>query len=138
MKSTFRILLICLPILGLNSSCSKDDSDLFVVNDFAVTMDENPSQDQLIGTIPYQINRGSTTFFITSQNVSNAISIINSSYQYQASVYVHDPVLFDFETNPLIEASVRVNRVQSHLDLSEDVLDTKTIIITINLNDLPD
>jgi hypothetical protein len=138
MKTTFKILLFGLTIFWLTGGCSKDDLDLFIVKDFTVIMDENPVQDQLIGTIPYEVNRGVTRFLIMSQNVSNAISIINSPGLKYASIYVHNPIIFDFETNPLIVANVKVNRVQTHLDFSEDVLDSKTITITINLNDLPD
>lgn len=83
------------------SGCSKDDLDLFVLNDFSVAMDENPSQDQLIGIIPYEVNKGSTQFDITSQNVSNAIYISNIQ-GIQASILVNDSALFDFEINPVI------------------------------------
>lgn len=136
MKTTFKIILCCLTIFCLTSGCSKDDLDLFAVNDFTITMDENPNQDQLIGTIPYEVNKGTTYFILTSQNVPNAISINNSSCLKMASIYVLEPTLFDFETNPVIEATVKVNRVMTHLDFSQEILESKTISITINLKDL--
>lgn len=138
MKTTFKIILHCLFIFWIIISCSKDDLDLFVVNDFTTSIDENPNQDQLIGSIPYQINRGLTEFIITSQNVPNAIRINNSYGLSNASIYVQDQVLFDFETNPIIIATVKVNKVMPHLDFSQDILDTKIITVTINLNDLPE
>ena len=138
MKNKFKIILCCLTIFLLTSGCSKDDLDLFVVNDFKVTMNENPNQDQLIGTIPYEVNKGTTNFIITSQNVPNAISINNSSGLKMASIYVNEPTLFDFEMNPVIEATVKVNRVMTHLDFSQEILESKTISIIINLKDLPE
>ncbi|MGK0253810.1 MAG: hypothetical protein ACI9OE_001288 [Mariniflexile sp.] len=138
MKTTFKAILCYLTIFWITGGCSRDDLDLFTVNGFTITMDENPDQDQLIGTIPYEVNRGTTNFIITSQNVPNAISINNSSGLKMASIYVHEPALFDFETNPLIEATVKVNRVMTHLDFSQEILESKTISITINLKDLPE
>ena len=134
MKTTFKIILCCLTIFWLNSSCSPDDSlDLFVVSDFTVTMDENPTERQLIGSIPYENFEEHTIirFFITSQNDSNAI------YFQGASIHVYDPILFDFETNPIIVANVKVQ--QGYWVLGGwDYQQTKTITVTINLNDLPD
>ena len=138
MKTTFKTILCCLTIFWITGGCTRDDLDLFVVNDFTIIMDENPDQDKLIGTITYEVNRGTTNFIITSQNVPNAISINNSSGLKMASIYVHEPALFDFETNPLIEATVKVNRVMTHLDFSQEILESKTISITINLKDLPE
>ncbi|PKQ43917.1 hypothetical protein [Confluentibacter flavum] len=138
MKTTFKIILCCLSVFWIIISCSKDDLDIFVVNDFTTTIDENPNQDQLIGIIPYQVNKGLTEFIITSQNVPNAISINNSYGFSNASIYVQDPVHFDFETNPIIIATIKVNRVIVHLDFSQDILDTKIITVSINLKDLPE
>lgn len=139
MKTTFKIILCCLPIFWIIISCSKDDLELLVVNDFTATIDENPNQDQLIGTIPYEVNRGTTLFIITSENVPNAIYISNLQ-GYHASIYVNDPTFFDFETHPIITVKVKVERgTYSWPDLATwEVFDSKTITITINLNDLPE
>ena len=43
-------------------------------------------------------------FFITSQNVSNAINIIEDD------IFVSEPILFDFEINPIIIANVKIEK----------------------------
>jgi len=135
MKNYSVFILFFILLFNCSSDESSDDNpiDLFVVNDYSVTMDENPTEHQLIGTIPYEVNNGlgGVRFFITSQNVSNAI------YLLEASIYVNNPILFDFETNPIIVANVKVERGYWY-EYSWTTLHTKTITVTINLNDLPD
>ena len=131
MKNNYVFILFFVLIFN----CSSDDNpkDLFVVNDYTVTMAENPTEYQLIGTIPYENFEEHTIirFFITSQNVSNAI------YFQGASIHVYDPILFDFETNPIIVANVKVEQGNWY-QYGWQIQQTKTITVTINLNDLPD
>ena len=144
MKTTFKILLTCLSILWLNSSCSKDDSPILIIDDYFTTIDENPINDQLIGTIPLEINLNGLsryTYTIISQSVENAIILrhgITGAEEKIISVYVNDETVFDFETNPVIMATIKVNAGSLKLDFSLEIHDTKTITVTINLNDLPD
>ncbi|MFT4806619.1 MAG: hypothetical protein ACI9YE_003855 [Psychroserpens sp.] len=117
-------------------NCSSEDFsylDKFVVNDYTVTMDEHPTEHQLIGTIPCEVYSATNhaRFIITSQNVANAI------YLGESSIYVNDPILFDFETNPIIKANVKVERGYWY-QYSWEIRETKTITVTIHLNDLPD
>ena len=143
MKTTFKILLTCLSILWLNSSCSKDDSPILIIDDYFTTIDENPISDQLIGTIPSELNSNRKlhySFTIISQSVEKAILLGNGGYfsTEMISIYVNDAAVFDFETNPVIVATIKVNAVSYNLDFSQEIHDTKTITVTINLNDLPD
>ena len=121
-------------------NCSSDDSsDSSFVNDFAIEMDENPTENQLIGTIPYEADSGQyIAFSILSQTVQNAI-YNQSAGGVDSRLFVNNPLLFDFETHPVIKVIVKVNKVRLHLDfVTYDILETKTITVTINLNDLPD
>ena len=124
-------------------NCSTDDSsDSSFVNDFTIEMDENPIDNQFIGRIPYE-GPDSAVIFLTisilNQTVQNAIYINSPDSLESNSLYVNNPVLFDFETNPVIKVTVRVNKVRLNLDfVTYDILETKTITVTINLNDLPD
>ncbi|WP_372795383.1 hypothetical protein [Lutibacter sp.] len=143
MKTTFKILVICLSILWLNNSCSKDDSPILVIDDYFITIHENPINDQLIGTIPSEINSNRELYYsfsIISQSAENAIILENGGYfsTEMISIYVNDKTVFDFETNPIIIATIKVNAVSYKLDFSQEIHDTKTITITINLNDLAD
>jgi hypothetical protein len=124
-------------------NCSPDDSsDSSFVNDFTIEMDENPTENQYIGRVPSEGLNGTIEFLtvsILNQTVQNAIYIEYPDSLGSNSLYVNNPVLFDFETNPVIKVTVRVNKVRLHLDfVTYDILETKTITVTINLNDLPD
>lgn len=135
--SVFIVLFILL------FNCSSDDSsDSSFVNDFTIEMDENPTENQFIGRIPYEGPDSSIIFLtisILSQTVQNAIYINSPDLLESNSLYVNNPELFDFETNPVIKVTLRVNKVRLNLDfVTYDILDTKTITVTINLNNLPD
>ena len=137
MNTTFKIIFCCLSIFCLSSSCSSDDSlNSFLVNDyFTVTMDENPIENQLIGKISSKVDPGKFLIYsILSPTAESAINILN--YPETGLIYVKDPSVFDFETNPVIKSTVTVYLVRYKLDFSTETLDTKTITVTINLKDL--
>jgi hypothetical protein len=140
MKTTFKILLICLSIFWLNNSCSSDNAEPTFVNDFTITMDENPTKDQLIGIIPFESDKGeSITTSILTQTVANAIHVPFPDGLYSNKIFVNNPVLFDFETNPVLKVTLKVTKVRLKLDFVTMVpLDTKTITVTIDLKDLRD
>ncbi len=143
MKITFKILFICVSSFWLISSCSKDDSPILVIDDYFITIDENPIDDQLIGTIPSEINSNRELYYfftIVSQSAENAIILGNDGYfsTKRISIYVKDKTVFDFETNPIVVAKIKVSAVSYKLDFSQEIHDTKTITVTINLNDLAD
>ncbi len=142
MKTTFKILLICLPIFWLNNSCSSDHhSDTTFVNDFTITMDENPTKNQLIGIIPQEHYSGAEfiTSSILTQTVPNAVYVEYPDALGSNRINVNNPILFDFETNPVLKVTLKVHKVRTKLDfVTLVILDTKTITVTINLNNLPD
>ena len=119
--------------------CSSDDSsDSSFVNDFAIEMDENPTENQTIGIVPYNI--GEYDNIITSiltQSVPNAVYVFASGTVGSKELLVSDPILFDFETNPIIKVTLKVEHVQGDF-FNYNTIDTKTITVTINLNNLPD
>ncbi|MDN3725419.1 cadherin repeat domain-containing protein, partial [Aequorivita sp. SDUM287046] len=86
-------------------SCSKDSNDdpnpfetTVTTSDFSVSMDENPSDGFVIGTVSGTTNQGSVTFSIMEQTPANAFTIDAASGELK----VLNKVLFDFETNPTI------------------------------------
>ncbi|PCE66055.1 hypothetical protein B7P33_01775 [Sediminicola luteus] len=89
--------------------------------DFSVTIDENPTNGQLLGTIQAS-GSGNNTFSISTQSPANALSIDTTT----GELTVADLNLFDYETNPVITATILV----------ESGVDTATITATINLNDV--
>jgi hypothetical protein len=89
--------------------------------DFAVTIDENPTDGQVLGTIQ-AVGDGTLSFSITSQTPAGALNINANT----GELTVADPNVFDFETNPVITADILIDNSGN----------TETLIATINLNDL--
>ncbi len=109
-------------------SCSKDSDDpnseaiTVITSDFSITMDENPSNGKIIGTVLGSTNQGTVTFSITEQSPSGSFSIDADSGELK----VADESLFDFETNPTITGTVKVaNGAVS-----------KNALVNITLNDV--
>lgn len=89
--------------------------------DLTVSIDENPTDGQVLGTV--QANSNSTlAFSFTSQSPMGAMAIDAAT----GELTVIDPNLFDFETNPVITAEILVT----------DGVETATATATINLNDV--
>ncbi|MCB0455675.1 MAG: cadherin repeat domain-containing protein, partial [Aequorivita sp.] len=82
----------------LLKACSKDSDApnpfeiTVTTSDFSKTMDENPSNGQLIGIVSGSTNEGSVTFSITEQNPAGAFSIDPASGELK----VANATLFDF------------------------------------------
>lgn len=89
--------------------------------DLSTDIDENPTDGQVVGTI--QVNgSGTFSFSITSQTPPGALSVDAST----GELSVVDPNLFDYETNPIITATILV----------DGGANTATVTATINLNDV--
>lgn len=90
------------------SSCSKSSEDLAEItvstSDFSTSMDENPANGEIIGTIQGSTNEGSVSFSISEQNPYGAFTIDAASGELK----VEDASLFNFETNPTITGIVKV------------------------------
>jgi hypothetical protein len=103
-------------------SCSNDDdnnSTQINLQDLEVTIDENPTNGDIVGTV--QSNSTSPlTFSIVSQTPVGALAIDATS----GELTVLDTGLFDFETNSTITAIIS----------SSEAVNTATV--TINLNNI--
>lgn len=122
MSKKFKTInLLVLAIVLTTLSCNNDDDQIAMVNlqDLEVTIDENPTDGQTIGTV--QTDGGSATnFSIASQTPSGALSIDSSS----GELTVADASLFDFESNPTIIATVNAENAEN------------TVSVTVNLSNL--
>ncbi|BDW93901.1 hypothetical protein MACH07_27330 [Flagellimonas marinaquae] len=122
-KLCFSALIV---LFTLFSSCSKDDTkeqEVIVTvqtEDKTFTIDENPTENQLIGTVPGTTNQGSVTFSIMEQTPVGAFSIDAETGQ----LYVDKTSIYDFETNTSITGKVKVE--------NGTISKESTIIITIN------
>lgn len=106
-------------VQNITATITLNDVNELSLQDFSITIDENPTDGQIIGTV--QSSGGTATgFSITSQAPNGALNVDANT----GELSVADPTLFDFETNPTITATVSANG------------SLNTASITINLNDI--
>ena len=98
LKTFLNIAFIATTLLFI--SCNNDDVQI-IVEDLTIDFNENPTNGQTVGTV--QTN-GSGDFNITSQTPAGALNINTST----GELTVADATLFDFETNPVIIATISV------------------------------
>ena len=127
--NTILSLKILIAFVALNFvSCSKDSDEpdqpettiTVSTQDFSTTMDENPTNGQVIGIVQGSTNQGSVTFSIMEQTPSGAFSIDPSSGELK----VADEIIFDFENNPVITGTVKV--------ANGTVFENAAVTITLN------
>ena len=91
-------------------SCSKDSEEPTVsetsitTEDFSKTMDENPADGQVIGTVKGSTNDGAVTFSIIDQTPAGAFAIDATT----GEIAVANASLFNYETTPIIIGSIKV------------------------------
>jgi len=124
-KTIITIAFMAMTLLFI--SCGSDDDAVTIVNeitvdDLTVTIDENQTNGQVVGTVvtTQTVGGGTIEFSITTQTPTGALSIDSSS----GELSVADAALFDFETNPVITATISV------------VGASNTGVVTVNLNDI--
>lgn len=122
MKNIYRLPSLLLLVLLIGTvGCNNDDNGSPQVNlqDLDVTIDENPTTGQSVGTV--QTNGAATmNFSITSQTPLGALGIDPNS----GELTVVDALLFDFEATQMITATV----------IADNAANSSSV--TIHLNDL--
>lgn len=107
-------------------SCSQDNEEtietIVSISNFEISVDENPIPNQSLGIVNATTNQGNMAFSILEQTPNNAF-VINIS---TGELTISDNTLFDFETNPIIIGTVKV----------ENGTVMKIANIRINLNDV--
>ncbi|SFC98314.1 cadherin repeat domain-containing protein [Algibacter pectinivorans] len=121
--SSFFILTILLFICSCGSDDDSSASNKIIVNNLVTNFDENPAVDAIIATIQAS-STNTLSFSISSQTPSGALKINPST----GELSVADPEAFDYETNPIISASISI----------VDAIDTASATATININNLDD
>ncbi len=105
MKSykNLQFLLAFVAILGF-SACDSDDPEpvQITATGFAKTIAENPAQGFVLGTPTATADRGTIIFAIASQTPAGAMAIDATS----GELTVANASLFDFETNPILKATI--------------------------------
>lgn len=119
-----KLLIVLLGVIILVACSEEDPAPTNVeVEDFETTIDENPLQDQLLGTIVVTNSTGTLSFTLGNELPDGAMNISSSG-----ELTVANPDLFDFDTNPIITATVTVTDDNS----------SGTGNITITLNEVSD
>lgn len=119
MKNAFFIFLTVIVFI----SCNKDNDETTVAAiDFITTIDENPTEGQIIGSVEGTTNNGSVTFSISTQSPGNSFEINSSTGQLS----VVDVSQFDYELNTIITGTVKVANGDVYKDVN----------ITINVLDI--
>ncbi|HLV39031.1 LamG-like jellyroll fold domain-containing protein [Xanthomarina sp.] len=120
-----KVKIVLWAFIGLTMSCSNSTEEInettVTISDITITINENPTNNQLLGTVEATTNQGNLTFSITEQSPNDAL-VINPS---TGEIRVLDQTLFDFDTNPIIIGVIKAE--------NGEVFDTANI--TINLND---
>ena len=108
------------------------DESTLSAQDFAVTIDENPTDGQVLGTVSATADAASTiAYSINSQTPNGALAINASSGQ----LTVADSVLFDYETSTSITADVRVSTATKTVDVTATITLNDLSEVTLTAND---
>lgn len=115
-------------------SCDKDDDPIINLENLEVTINENPTNGEVIGTIQSNSNN-SLTFTIVSQNPNGALAINTST----GELTVADATLFDFEVNSTITAIINADGAQNEATVTVNInnvneLSVQNHITSINEN----
>ena len=129
--------LLCILFLGfVTVQCSGGDDDggaydyssptpaptTVTASDLTVTINENPTNGDLLGTVNGSTNNGTLQYTLVAQSSAGAIAVNGTT----GAVTVADAAVFDFEQQTTLTATIRV----SSGNVSED------ITVTVNLTDV--
>ena len=114
-------------------SCNKNDEIITTItaSDFTVIMNENPSSQEIIGKIDATTNQGSLKFEITSQNINGALGVNSST----GEIFVANPTLFDYETNPIISGVAKISNGNVFKEIQLKVTLRDILETAVNIND---
>ncbi len=100
-------LLVITSLFACSTDSNNDDvpeiTTIITISNFSTSIDENPTENQSLGTINANTNQGTLSFSITDQSPNGAISIDTST----GELFVANTTLFDFETNTTISGTIQ-------------------------------
>ena len=105
-NTSFLATLFLLAFIGISmlSGCGGSDEPTpteIAVQSFSVTISENPTNGQILGTLSASTNQGTLAYAISNQNPAGAFNINSTTGQ----IAVADASLFDFEARTSLTAS---------------------------------
>lgn len=120
MKRTLKLLVVLVITVPFMYSCNKDP--LLLVSDFTTYFDEHPVTGKIIGNISAGSSEGQLTFSVVSSVPADAFNIDPST----GELSVNNPLVFNYEANPIIEGEVSVE--------CSDI--TRTVNVKVFLNNI--
>ena len=114
---------LALFILLLLFSCSSEDDSNNTSNTIEVSIDENPRSGDLVTTVTSNLS-GEVSYTLTSESISQAFTLNGSTGELRVAAWQ----LYDFETNPVITATV----------MATNGTDSESRDVTVSLNNVDD
>lgn len=102
MKTTLKLLAVLFMTVSFLNSCNKDP--LLLVSDFTTYFNEHPAEGKIIGNISAGSSEGQLTYSVVSSVPIDAFNINPST----GELFVSNPLVYNYETNPIIEGEVKV------------------------------
>jgi hypothetical protein len=124
-KRAFLLSIFFFVAVALPFSCSDDAVDPIVItaSDFAVTIAENPTNGQVLGTIEASANRGALSFSMTPSEIFPDAMAVNAT---TGQLTVANAEYFDFETNATVTGAVKITNGKV----------IETVMVTITVTDV--
>jgi hypothetical protein len=127
MKKQFLIGLAF--ILCLTSSCDKEDEPapaVIEVEDFTKTIDENPANGFVLGTLKASTDKGTLTFKLVNESVAGAFDLNTNTGELK----VKDGAKFNYQANDKLTAKVSVvnGKVEKFINVNITIVLTDALI----------
>lgn len=113
-------------------SCTKEEDPISITaTDFAVTIAENPTLGQVLGTVAVTTNRGTLTYSVEPSETLNGAFSINAT---TGQLTVGSVNFFDFETRTSITGKVKVTNgsVSKLINVTITLTDVVEVVVNIN------
>jgi hypothetical protein len=113
-------------------SCTKEEDPIAInTTDFAVTIAENPTLGQVLGTVAVTTNRGTLTYSVEPSETLNGAFAINAT---TGQLTVGSVGFFDFETRTSITGKVKVTNgsVSKLINVTITLTDVVEVVVNIS------
>lgn len=131
MKSRIYIALFAVLAMACSEEDLKEDATVSLT-DMEVTIAENPTNGQVLGSIGLDVTGGEVTFSIESQTPDGAFDLDPAT----GSLIVADSALFDFEVNPTLTAEISgaIGEIEDQATVTVTLTDVASIVFAEDLS----
>lgn len=114
------------------NSCTKEEDPISITaTDFTVTIAENPTLGQVLGTVAVTTNRGTLAYSVEPSETMNGAFAINAT---TGQITVSNISFYDFETRTSITGKVKVTNgsVSKTINVTITLTDVFEVVVNIN------